>query len=552
MARTPKRYIQKDEIRERAVYRAGIYVRLSNERSESWREKSSSPQTQVAVCKDYAKDENIEVIEVYEDYEYSGTNFERPAYIRMMEDVRNRKINCIIIRDLSRLGREHIEMGRLIDKVFPFLGVRFISVSDKLDTSKGVNSNKSFEVMLKNIINDLYAKDISTKIISAKHQRARNGYFIGSVPPYGYKIDKTPQGQRLIVDEKAAPIVKMIFELTLQGKSQYEVALELNRQKIATTMHYYKTGELYRTDENNQWHKGTVSKLLTNRTYTGTLTQGKKRQNLAKGEKQRTTSEDEWIVVENAHEAIISTEDFERVLIERKERKKQHPFASTPHNFKRDRVNRYQGKVFALDSGEPMFRRTRIYGKNKDKFLYIHQTENCSGKITDNVKVSIREKDLDEIVRNLILEIASKMIDENSFIENMALNFQKRREFLKDKKRACGKSVEQLEIFSSKLYERYALGETDKESYLSTKDSYSLQIKGYQEEFSKLDAEIGSLKLNEKRAKRWIKNIFRAKDKVKIDKELVDALIDRIDVTTDRKLQIKLSFNLESLEGLYE
>lgn len=203
MARTSKRYIRKNEEQAQKVfYKAGVYTRLSSERKEEWREKSSSIETQVLCCKEYALKENIKVVNIYTDYEYSGTNFERPQFQEMMQDIRERRINCIIIRDLSRLGREYLEMGRLIDKVFPFLGVRFISVNDKVDTVKDLDSKKSFEVTLKNIINDMYAKDISVKIKTSKHNRARNGYFIGSVPPYGYKVVKLKEGQKLEVDEK--------------------------------------------------------------------------------------------------------------------------------------------------------------------------------------------------------------------------------------------------------------------------------------------------------------------------------------------------------------
>ena len=229
MARTSKRYIRKNEEQAQKVfYKAGVYTRLSSERKEEWREKSSSIETQVLCCKEYALKENIKVVNIYTDYEYSGTNFERPQFQEMMQDIRERRINCIIIRDLSRLGREYLEMGRLIDKVFPFLGVRFISVNDKVDTVKDLDSKKSFEVTLKNIVNDMYAKDISVKIKTSKHNRARNGYFIGSVPPYGYKVVKLKEGQKLEVDENVRFIVEEMFRLTLGGKSQYEVAKHVN------------------------------------------------------------------------------------------------------------------------------------------------------------------------------------------------------------------------------------------------------------------------------------------------------------------------------------
>ena len=314
MARTSKRYIEKkSEKTERKVFKAGIYTRLSNERTEEWREKSYSIETQILSCKEYALKENIDVLEVYTDYEYSGTNFERPSFQNMMQDIRDRRINCIIIRDLSRLGREYLEMGRLIDKVFPFLGVRFISVNDKLDTVKETDSKKSFEVTLKNIINDMYAKDLSVNIKTSKHNRARNGYFIGSVPPYGYKIKKSKEGQKLVIDENVRFIVEEMFDLTLQGKSQYEVAKHFNEKGYAPGMIYYKTGRVYRENDDPEWNKGTISKMLTNPAYTGTLVQGVKQQNLAKGIKQHFVDESQYIICENAHEAIISKEVHERI-----------------------------------------------------------------------------------------------------------------------------------------------------------------------------------------------------------------------------------------------
>ena len=170
--------------------RVGIYTRLSQERTEEWRNKSYSIESQVEICQEYINKENMTLVKVYTDYEYSGTNFDRPGYIEMMKDVRSGFINCIIIRDLSRLGREHLEMGRLVDKVFPFLGVRFVSVIDKIDTEKGIDAKLSFEILIKNLINDMYAKDISHKIKTSRQVHARQGFFIDSNPPFGYKVVK--------------------------------------------------------------------------------------------------------------------------------------------------------------------------------------------------------------------------------------------------------------------------------------------------------------------------------------------------------------------------
>lgn len=466
MARTSKRYIRKNEEQAQKVfYKAGVYTRLSSERKEEWREKSSSIETQVLCCKEYALKENIKVVNIYTDYEYSGTNFERPQFQEMMQDIRERRINCIIIRDLSRLGREYLEMGRLIDKVFPFLGVRFISVNDKVDTVKDLDSKKSFEVTLKNIINDMYAKDISVKIKTSKHNRARNGYFIGSVPPYGYKVVKLKEGQKLEVDENVRFIVEEMFRLTLEGKSQYEVAKHFNTKGYATGMVYYKTGRIYRQDGDPQWNKSTISKMLTNKAYTGTLVQGVKQQNLAKGMKQQFVDESQHIIYENAHEPIISKEDFEMIQDVRKERLKNHAFGAEQHNFKRDYENRYKGLVFNNATGKELYRRTRIYGINHDRLYYSFQNDTCTGKIDNEVRVFIMERDLDKAMSEKVAEFITKATSKTKLIERVSIKFDENIDELNKDIFKLKAKIEKEEILIQKAYEDYSLGKLDRETY---------------------------------------------------------------------------------------
>ncbi|HGA3483008.1 TPA: recombinase family protein, partial [Streptococcus agalactiae] len=466
MARTSKRYIRKNEEQvQKVFYKAGVYTRLSSERKEEWREKSSSIETQVLCCKEYALKENIKVVNIYKDYEYSGTNFERPQFQEMMQDIRERRINCIIIRDLSRLGREYLEMGRLIDKVFPFLGVRFISVNDKVDTVKDLDSKKSFEITLKNIINDMYAKDISVKIKTSKHNRARNGYFIGSVPPYGYKVVKLKEGQKLEVDENVRFIVEEMFRLTLEGKSQYEVAKHFNTKGYATGMVYYKTGRIYRQDGDPQWNKSTISKMLTNRAYTGTLVQGVKQQNLAKGMKQQYVDESQHIVYEDAHEPIISKEDFEKVLQGRANRLKNNAFGAEMHNFERDYENRYKGLIFNNATGKELYRRTRIYGTNHDKFYYSFQNDTCTGKIDNEVRVFIMERELDKAMSEKVAEFITKATSKAKLIERVSARFFESIDKLNEDISKHKIKTEKEEFLIQKAYEEYSLGKIDREVY---------------------------------------------------------------------------------------
>ncbi|HAP5744258.1 TPA: recombinase family protein [Enterococcus faecalis] len=551
MARTSKRYIEKkSEKTERKVFKAGIYTRLSNERTEEWREKSYSIETQILSCKEYALKENIDVLEVYTDYEYSGTNFERPSFQNMMQDIRDRRINCIIIRDLSRLGREYLEMGRLIDKVFPFLGVRFISVNDKLDTVKETDSKKSFEVTLKNIINDMYAKDISVKIKTSKHNRARNGYFIGSVPPYGYKIKKSKEGQKLVIDENVRFIVEEMFDLTLQGKSQYEVAKHFNEKGYAPGMVYYKTGRVYRENDDPEWNKGTISKMLTNPAYTGTLVQGVKQQNLAKGIKQHFVDESQYIICENAHEAIISKEVHERILRERQERKKNHVFSSPMHNFEnRDYENRFKGLVINNNTGKELNRRTRIYGKNLDRLYYSFQNERFSGSIKPEKSVFIMERDLDQAISDKISEFIMKTTSKTKFVNRIKTRFNNAIDtFKNDIENLKRKNLNEENIIQ-RAYEEYSLGKIDRDEYLLRREIAQSHMATFDNEISAIEVNISKLKKERLKSTKWINDLYASKNLEKLPSDLIHSLIEKVIVYDKHEFEIVFKFNIDNLVG---
>ncbi|EFD05223.1 recombinase family protein [Streptococcus anginosus] len=550
MARTSKRYIQKaEDSTEKVFYKAGIYTRLSSERKEEWREKSSSIETQLLCCKEYALKENIKVLNTYTDYEYSGTNFERPQFQEMMQDIRERRINCIIIRDLSRLGREYLEMGRLIDKVFPFLGVRFISVNDKVDTVKDLDSKKSFEVTLKNIVNDMYAKDISVKIKTSKHNRARNGYFIGSVPPYGYKVVKLKEGQKLEVDENVRFIIEEMFRLTLEGKSQYEVAKHFNTKGYATGMVYYKTGRIYRQDGDPQWNKATISKMLTNRAYTGTLVQGVKQQNLAKGMKQQFVDESQYIVYENAHEPIISKEDFEKVLQGRADRLKNNAFGAEMHNFERDYENRYKGLIFNNATGKELYRRTRIYGINHDRLYYSFQNDTFTGKIDNEVRVFIMERDLDKAMSEKVAEFITKATSKAKLIERVSTRFSESIGKLNEDISKLKTKTQKEELLIQKAYEEYSLGKIDREVYSLKREIALSHIATINNEVISIEKVVKDLERDKRISIKWIKDVFSAKKDEKLPADLIHSLVEKIIVHGNHNFEIIFKFSMDSLMG---
>ncbi len=547
MARTSKRYLKQkqEEKQTKTYYRAGIYTRLSNDRTESWREKSSSIETQVLNCKEYALKENIEVVEVFTDYEYSGTNFERPAFIEMMDSIKTRKINCIIIRDLSRLGREHLEMGRLIDKVFPFLGVRFISVSDKVDTVKDLGSKKSFEITLKNIVNDMYAKDISVKIKTSVQNRARKGYFTGSVAPYGYKIEKLKDGQKLIVDKNVSFIVKEIFDLAIKGKTQVEIARVFNRKGYATPMTYFKTSRVYSVDGDPEWNIASIYKMIRNKAYIGTLVQGIRQQNLAKGLKPYKADESEHIIVENTHEAIISKEKQEKALSIIKERyKKCEPKFK---DLKIDYENRYKGLIKSKKSGKNLYRDKQVYGVKRNRVVYYFRRRSCNGKLNQKETLTVMERDLDNSIALKISELLNMYAQKENLIDNTSNRIDK---FIKDievdiKKLAL--KLEKEESLISKAYENYSLGKVDKSKYLSIKENAHNHMNIINTEIEKLKSDIYELTTKKVLYTKWIDDLFKAEDTEKLSSELLHSLIEKILVDEDNSIEIFFKFNIENM-----
>lgn len=191
------------------------------------------------------KPEFLELFE-YADKGYTGTDFHRPAFENMMADVRSGKINCIIVKDLSRLGRDYLETSNLIETIFPFLGVRFISVNDHFDTKEDHNGNKELEIALKDLVNDMYARDVSKRVSTTRKQEQIRGKFLGSNAPYGYQIDKEHPLRQLIVDEPAAKVVQSIYEMVLDGLPLREISMKLQEQKLSIPGQYLRTGHLYR------------------------------------------------------------------------------------------------------------------------------------------------------------------------------------------------------------------------------------------------------------------------------------------------------------------
>ncbi|NLD16652.1 MAG: recombinase family protein [Tissierellia bacterium] len=542
MARISRRDLIKNEkVETIKSSRVGIYTRLSQERTEEWRNKSYSIESQVEICQEYISKENMTLVKVYTDYEYSGTNFDRPGYIEMMDDVRNGFINCIIIRDLSRLGREHLEMGRLVDKVFPFLRVRFISVIDKIDTEKGIDAKLSFEILIKNLINDMYAKDISHKVRTSRQVHARQGFFIGSNPPFGYKVVRKDGGRKLEPDEVSMKVVKRIFNMYVDGVNTLKIAKQLNGENIATSSAYNKTGNITREPGEPQWRKGTIANMLRQRVYTGCLVQGTKEN--VQGKKSgyyRQKPMDEWIVVENAHEAIISEELFNIAQEILDNNKDKSEFKITRHDMKRDPVNKYKGVIFDANTNLLLIRNGVRSNKKNAKFYYYKFTnEENNGILLETPYISVMESDLDNLVIKKLRNVLSIDASGEDCKEGIIDIFNMKIEVVEKNRKSISLKISKLNSDLKRSYEDYSLGKIEKDDYLEKRILNRKALTIYEKNLSDLDLEIISIKTQAEEEIGLFDDLFSNKE-IKLDENIVQKYIERIDVYNNETIKISL------------
>lgn len=302
----------------RKIYHAAVYVRLSKEDgdvADTGKKESNSISNQKSLIRDFLKDkEDIEIVSERVDDGYSGSNFERPQFKLMMEDIKRGIVDCVVVKDLSRFGREYIDSGRYIERLFPALGVRFIAVNDHIDSLE--DGRDDIVVPFKNLMNDAYCRDISIKIRSHLEVKRKNGDYIGAFTPYGYLKDGQDKN-RLVPDTYAAGIVKEIFRMKLGGMSQTAIADYLNDHDVLSPMEYkhslgIRIQDNFKTHEQAEWSAMSVRRILENEIYTGAVVSLKSTMDSRKG-KLVARPKDEWVRVDGMHEVIVTKEEFRRV-----------------------------------------------------------------------------------------------------------------------------------------------------------------------------------------------------------------------------------------------
>ena len=434
---------------------AAIYVRLSQE--DEKKAVSESIQNQIAFLTEYILKKGWQRGEIYCDDGFSGLGFQRPAFQKMLEDIEKGKVNCIVTKDLSRLGRDYIGTGYLLENYFPKKGVQLIAVNDGVDTM--AEDNQQQWLPFRTVLNDLYAKDISKKIRTSFDTKRKNGQFIGAFSTYGYQKDSKNKN-RLVIEEETAEIVKKIFQWYLQGDSMTAIAKKLNSMSVPSPGIYkmIHSGYENKNMKYGLWTQQTIKSILSNETYAGNLTQGKTKKISYKINQTKKIEQKNWIVAKNTHHAIIEPMVFEQVqkLLFQKG-------GAQPHHTKAEHI--LKGILYCGDCKSPMtFRKNK-----KGEFLLI-----CSQYARYGLckRHQVYEKQCNQIIKNTLEQYMEK-VQWQSALKNKNTQTEKQKKY--------EKKIQALKYMQTKLYEDKIKGLLEEEEFLEILQ----QIKEQKKLFSK-------------------------------------------------------------------
>lgn len=548
--------------KEAAALPTAIYARLSVENSGK-DDDGNSLQNQIAVCEDYLDGcPHLRLTEVYSDNGRTGTVFDRPAWNRLMDDVRTGKIQCIVVRDLSRFGRDYVETGSYLEKIFPALGTRFISVKENFDNFTCGNAMESLSVSLQNLVNAMYSRDISKKVSTALRAQMETGRFRNRNLPYGYlwNGDKTAY----VVDEEAAAVVRQIFEWKRQEVSVYTIVERLKAGDIESPeRHKRRAGT--RNGDNIQgegWCPSTIRGILQNRAYIGEMICGKSETALYKGLKKHVTETDKWIVVPDAHPPIVSISDFEAVERQMREDSAHRETAMEwSADIRAGMIDLFAGKIFCADCGKRMYyKRQRIQCKG----VVFRGVYDCSTHLRRGhgtcFKHAMRQDALNEKVFNAIRDQLQVALDYEKLL--LAMRGGSGEASVRKKHKAAVASVKlRLNALKKKragLYESYVEGILNEEEYAFAKQTYEEQYEALNrlldEAVERRERFLASISPDNK----WLTMMRGAAGMTGLTQELVDAIIEKVLVYGGGRIEVVFNYNdvfyamLECVEQIKE
>ena len=526
------------------LWSVALYIRLSQEDSNNGAEKqeSNSVTSQKTLLTEYVEEhDDLIVYDTYVDDGFTGTDFNRPAFQRLLNDMKNGNINCVIVKDLSRLGRNYIEVGNYIEQVFPLFNIRFIAINDFIDSFKNPASTNTILVPFKNLINDEYARDTSTKIRTALNGKKKRGEFIGAFSPYGYIKDPIDK-HKLIIDESVVNIVRQIFDWNVnEGLGKIAICHKLNdlgilnptgHKRLELEQNYQNFGM---QNDDYSWTPSTIRNILSNEVYIGNTVQGKRKAKSYKIHKVESVPEEKWVRVENTHDAIIDKEIFEKA--------QELSMRDTKSSQKTKKLSIWAGFLKCADCKRAMNKKSSTnksgnkyeyyicstYRKKSNKLCAKHtlKVENLENAVLQAINLHIYLLfDIDEIIEKAYKNSCQNA--KNESIEYM-INTKKN-------------EISKLSNFKRTLYEDWKNGDITKEEYAEYKKKYENDIQTKRQNIEKLESEKQKFQAQSQSNNKWIEEFRKNKKILELSRDIVVELIDCIYVHENGDITIKFSF----------
>lgn len=515
------------EISNPMDYHVALYIRLSKEDENEG--PSESVTNQKSLLNEFVQQHRLSVYDTYIDDGWSGTNFDRPDFQRMIGDIEAKKVNMVITKDLSRLGRDYIMTGHYMERYFPEKRVRYISLLDGIDT--GVESTANDITPFRAIMNDMYAKDISKKIKSVKRDKQRKGQFIGGKPVYGYKMHPTEKN-KIVIDEEAAPMVRRIFGMALDGMSCRQIAAQINAEGIPTPAAYAGLPVAKPGPYTGLWSSERISDMLQNETYIGNMVQGRSVKISYKSKKCRKQAPENWVVVEGTHEPIIDDETFRKVRMLVNSRR---------HTRSRTYDFLLKGLIFCHECGYPLAVLNRKNARGEDVLYFVCRTYQRFTKAGVCTCHSIKEKTVTDAVLAKVQEVCEAHLNPTELlpVAEKAVEEARRAESHEAEMQALRNKIDSLTANLDRMYLDKLSGLLAEADFERIYQRVKQERSSLEEKLKDLERQKASLIPKKDRARELVQRFI---DSAFTSRELLVSLIERVELTEDKQIIIKFRF----------
>ena len=508
-------------------YHVALYIRLSKEDENEG--PSESVTNQKSLLNEFVQQHRLSVYDTYIDDGWSGTNFDRPDFQRMLGDIEDRKVNMVITKDLSRLGRDYIMTGHYMERYFPEKQVRYISLLDGIDT--GVESTANDITPFRAIMNDMYAKDISRKIKSVKRDKQRKGQFIGGKPVYGYKMHPTEKN-KIVIDKEAAPTVRRIFGMALEGMSCRQIATQLNAEGVPTPAAYAGLPVPKSGPYTGLWSSERISEMLQNETYIGNMVQGRSVKLSYKSRKCLHQARENWVVVENTHEPLVDREAFEKVQV---------LVASRKHTRSRTYDFLLKGLIFCYECGCPLAVLNRKNAAGEDVLYFVCRTYQRFTKAGVCTCHSIKEKTVTDAVIAKVREVCEACLhsDDLLSVAQRAVEQARKRNASENERQAIQSKIDSLTANLDKMYMDRLTGLLAEADFERIYQRIKVERSSLEEKLKGMEAQKESPADTKDRSKELVQRFITS---ACTNRELLVSLIERVELTQDKQIIIKFRF----------